>query len=313
MSSIQSESFLSRRYTYLLRGLCMIMIVIGHTANEFPEILAQYHIGGILMCGRYATGIFLFLSGYGLTCSIRNKKINRNYVVRHMQNLLVPYIVFWLFYIVVDISVHNFHAAPICLYKEFIFLKMPYVDTWFFRTIVGIYIIYFLWARFRKRVAETGMAITVIVYVAILVGSGVGQWWWNTILCFPLGILFAVHTPSLRARDIRWVTLVALLFLFIISQKYIPNQFLKAIIPPLLCCLFFAFLSLKIRIHKEHRALTFIGKNSLYMYLMEAIPIDNIDSEAMGLPLYVICSIAATLVLTFLGKRMETFALKRLL
>lgn len=304
--------FLNRNYTYLLRGVCMILIVFAHTANEFPEVLAQYHLSSILICGRYATGIFLFLSGYGLTLSIRNNEIDKGYVVKHLKNLLVPYVVFWLFYIIADCVINGF-SISFNLYKEFLFLKMPYVDTWFFRTILGIYIVYFLWAKFCKQYVATVMAISVIVYMVILVCLGMDSWWWNTILCFPLGILIAVRPSFLKVRDMRWTTLAILLLLFILSHKYMPSQTLQAIIPPLFCCLFFACLSLKIRITKARTTLAFIGKNSLYMYLMEEIPIDCIRPESLGLPLYVACCLSATVVLSYIGKKTETLALKKFL
>lgn len=310
--SNEYRKFLNRDYTYLLRGVCMIMIIVGHTAPEFNEVLVRYHLSSIWICGCYATGIFLFLSGYGLTLSIRNNKIDKGYVVRHLKNLLVPYVVFWCFYIIVDFCIKGFCAPFNSVYKEFLFLKMPYVDTWFFRTILGIYILYFLWARFRKQSAEMGMTITVVVYVTILICLGVDSWWWNTLLCFPLGILFAVRPSFLRVENIRWMTLAVLLCLFIFSHKYIPNPTLKAIIPPIFCCLFFAYLSLKVRITKTKSVLRFIGQNSLYMYLMEEIPIDNIVPETLGLPLYIVCCLTATVILTYLGVKIETLSLKKL-
>ncbi len=40
--NINPYNFLSRNYTSLLRGLCMIAIVWSHTANEFTEILKEF-------------------------------------------------------------------------------------------------------------------------------------------------------------------------------------------------------------------------------------------------------------------------------
>lgn len=301
------QRFLNRNYTSILRGLCMIMIVIGHTANDFNEVLEQYHISVIAKCGCYATGIFLFLSGYGLTLSIRKNKIDKEYVVRHLKRLLVPYVIFWCFYIIVNMCIKCTHAS-FFLYKEFFLLKLPYVDSWFYRTILGIYIIYFLWARYMKKYAEMGMAITCVIYVVCLICLGIDGWWWNTLLCFPIGILLAVHPLFLRVENIRWTTLAALLCLFLISHKYFPNPTLKVIISPILCCLFFAYLSLKIRTTKAISVLSFIGQNSLYMYLMEEILIDNIAPEALGAFLYVSCCLSGTIILTYLGKKIETLS-----
>ena len=64
----------------------MIMIVVSHTVNEFTELLIQYHLNSIWICGKFATGIFFFLSGYGLTLSIKRNKVDSVYIFRHIRN-----------------------------------------------------------------------------------------------------------------------------------------------------------------------------------------------------------------------------------
>lgn len=132
--SNSNHNFLSRDFTYFLRGVCMIMIIFSHTVNEFPKLLAEYNLNGICISGKFATGIFLFLSGYGLTLSIKKNNIDSTYICKHLQNLIYPYIIFWLFYFLTGLCLGAF---PSNYFMDFLFLKMPNADTWFFRTIGG--------------------------------------------------------------------------------------------------------------------------------------------------------------------------------
>ena len=67
MKKVYTSEFLNRNYTSFLRGLCMIAIVFAHTANEFPALLAQYHISGLLIGGKPAssaqTGFLVYVAG----------------------------------------------------------------------------------------------------------------------------------------------------------------------------------------------------------------------------------------------------------
>ena len=54
----------------------------------------------------------------------------------------------------------------------------------------------------------------------------------------------------------------------------------------------------------------FIGRNSLYMYFMETIPIDYMVSEKVGIIIFVFGSIVISTVFTYIGKYVETYLLK---
>lgn len=308
MNNLYTSEFLNRDYTSILRGLCMIAIVFSHTANEFSALLAEYHIAGLLICGRLATGIFFFLSGYGLTLSIQRNSIDRSYVVRHLRHLLLPYLIFWIFYIVVGLLTQTL-PTDISFYTAFFFLRMPYVDAWFFKTIIGIYIVYFFLARFVKARAGICISIIIIVYAMLLSTTDVSSFWWNTIMCFPLGILCANHIDHFK-RMVSWKAIIFLLCLAIAFYKLSFPVFLGEAFPPLAISLFCAFLSMKLKTAPGKTVIAFIGQNSLYMYLMEEIPIDFISSAQTGFLVFVIGGIIMTILLSYTGKKTETLIMR---
>ena len=304
----KKQQFLSYDYTRFLRGVCMLSIVFGHTANEFTEILTKYNIAGILYLGRFATGIFFFLSGYGLTLSIMRNRIDRFYIGRHMRGLLLPFVIFWLFYFLTGLCAGSFPCgdAP---YLDFLSLKMPGTDTWFFRTIIGIYVLYFCLAKISKPFAYKCMAAIIVLYVLTLAYFHVTAWWWNTILCFPIGIIYASN-QSLR-RKIPIIGVISLFVLFVILQKTAPFSFLGEISAPIACSLFFAYLSPVATVVRKVPVITFIGTNSLYVYFMEAIPIDYLNSNKASFAMFVFGCIAITVILTYSGKYLEKWGISK--
>lgn len=305
--NIEPKLFLNRNYTNLLRGVCMVMIVYGHTANEFTEVLAKYHLGFLLESGRFATGVFLFLSGYGLTLSIKRNIIDGSYIRRHLQKLLLPYFTFWMFYFLIGFLC-GFPSTQNNICIDFIFLKMPNVDTWFFRTILVLYVLYFSLARYLKTYAGIGIAVIIFAYITILIYYEVSSWWWNTIMCFPVGILYA-NFPAL-CRKMPFVYLVGLGALFVFLHKFLPVYHIGAICAPIILCLICAYLSTIFFVPYKVPILTFIGINSLYMYFMETIPIDYLNSAEVGFAIYISGGIGITIALTYLGKFIETYVKK---
>lgn len=302
MSTDYKGQFLGYGYTYFLRGICMIAIVFAHTANEFNDILASLHITSVWLCGRYATGVFLFLSGYGITLSLRRNNIDARYVARHFRNLLLPYILFWVFYMVTGV-LSGYLPTEENILADILMMKMPNTDTWFFRTILGLYLLYFAIWKLTARHSGLYISIIIIIYVTILAIRGTDSYWWNTILCFPTGILFA-SKPILRRR-IPFFILMLLVCLVFVFQKYMPIVFISEIGTPIFCCLVCAYLSTIVSPLPNVPVVSFIGKNSLYMYLMETIPVDYLQSQQVGFIIFVFGGIIITVILTYMGKSFE--------
>lgn len=300
----------NRDYTYFLRGLCMLMIVFSLTANEFADLLLQYHLDCVWKCGKLATGIFFFLSGYGLSLSIRRNEIGKAYICRHIKNLLRPYLVFWLFYILMGL-----YTEHLSLKEPFYFfvLKIPNADSWFFRTILGIYVIYLTMARFLKPYANLGITVCIVAYAVVLMSSEAPFWWWNTILCFPVGILYAQY-PAVFTKHSPVKCIPILIGLFIVFYEFFPFYYAREICPPVICCLFCFHLSPLVKIPRKEPSLmrlinlvSFMGHNSLYMYFMEAIPMAYMKPEKVGFAVYVSGCIAFTVMLTYLAKKLEPY------
>lgn len=279
----------------------MIFIIFSHTANEFETILSTYKLESLLQAGWIATGVFFFLSGYGLTLSMERNIIDRAYILKHLKKLFIPYFIFWFLYIISGLIAGYFPTQE-NLVISFLSFKMPDTDSWFLRTILAIYLFYMLIAKYQKKYAGFIMTIMIVLYTGTLIICDVAGWWWNTICCFPAGIAFA-QIPQLQ-RPTSWIGFILLGISVIICYK---TPIIGSVAIPVLFSIICAKLSIQIRNPKQWHfpILSFIGTNSLYMYLLESIPIYFFDAKKMGFTAYIIGSIITTIALTYLGKSME--------
>lgn len=65
---INKINWLERSRTYNLRGICMLMIMFHHINNKLGHVFSFMNGWGYI-----ATGIFLFLSGFGLFVSLKKR------------------------------------------------------------------------------------------------------------------------------------------------------------------------------------------------------------------------------------------------
>lgn len=300
MKTSDNRTFLNRSYTDTVRGICMLLIVFSHTANEFPEILSSLHLSRILQCGTFASAVFFFLSGYGLTISLESNSIDSNYLQRRFSRLFAPYLFFWIFYLT---SFAIFRPSDVYAGwgKDFLCLKMPEADTWFFRVILCSSAVYIFLYKYAKRHAAIFTTIITVAYISACMLYAVPSWWYDTVICFPLGILHA-RCKALSTGDTG--TLVILAVLFLISWNFYIGGMITACA---ILSIIVARISVMPAISILHNPmLSFIGVNSLWIYFMEAIPIDIISSHKTGFLIYVSGGIIISIALTWAGKKLYT-------
>ena len=90
------SGFLDRIQTGQLKGLAIVLVVLGHLRVHVSEHPAPTYAS-------YAVALFLFLSGFGLTMSSLKKKLGvREFFVRRLSRVMVPYWMITLIILIAD-------------------------------------------------------------------------------------------------------------------------------------------------------------------------------------------------------------------
>ena len=113
----------------------------------------------------------------------------------------------------------------ISLFADFFTLCSPGRDTWFFKVIIGAYLISFFSFKYIKSENVRFLVIfaCTLAYMAVMYKLGYGRWWFNSVLCFPVGMLVARFYNKIDAvPDVLILlagTLVYILFFHFIHCK----------------------------------------------------------------------------------------------
>ncbi|MCQ2521810.1 MAG: acyltransferase [Lachnospiraceae bacterium] len=205
-SSVQFT--LTKEMASSLKGLSAVEIMLGHIGLAWNlPFLYPFRKAGVLF-----VGLFFFLSGYGL---FKSKENNPNYfkrfLLRRLLLLLAPAYLLYVFGevcitpMVSPIATVNYvltHLQPKFFFESLI---------WFIEEIAVFYVLFYLCYRFFKtKTANILMtAITLIAIVVLFILDkkyAIGATWYESSLCFVLGIFYAQKEQEcVRLVQEKWI------------------------------------------------------------------------------------------------------------
>lgn len=193
-----NRDYISQTNTAAIKGLFVIVVFFCHYAGyvEFTNTwdLAFKWINNKI--GQLCVVMFLFYSGYGIWYSYVNKA---NYINTFMKRRFLPV---WL----------SFAVCVLFFWIENIFLGIKYSFTdillaftgwtsignsnWYMFVTFALYIVFFLCFRMFSKNSNKihGLLLYTILCCVLVIFLFVTKesWWYNTLLCFPAGMWFAV-------------------------------------------------------------------------------------------------------------------------
>lgn len=244
--------------------------------NIFPSYLSI-----LLQDFEYlATGTFFMISGYGLAKSMEaHEPITLSYIYNHIRKLLCPFIFIYL----IDVVIHTTLSGldiNLLLYNLFTLTLSDGGTLWFMKLIFLIYVfmssLHLMIHNITIRLVFTILAF--VTYVTLAGGYiKLYSQWWNSVLCFPLGYVFANLKCIMPKRSVGIRQIIATGGVFIVLYflkitkcfGFIHRDCSMNTIILLMTSVIFAINSIvfvkvvNIRCH----LLNYIGVNSLCFYL----------------------------------------------
>lgn len=285
----------------------MIMIIVHHTylsAIDMPGCHTDSWLAGVgtgWLWGYGGTGVFLFLSGFGMFFSLRRNRLSgRAYIRSKFTRLLIPYLWLWAVSLIIYILYDSSQLTPRLL-TSFLSLDIPPAnEAWFYKVIIGLYalsIVIFKVFRNPRACVLAVSSVCVAYYCLANYVLGMNPWWFITVLNFPSGMLTALFYDRLRHIQPVYVILPGTL-LFALLQYFHPN-------PTISSLLFSAVMINAVRyVNISNRILGYIGTNSLLFYFLEEPAIDYLARPAaFSFYSYSAAAVLTTLLLVFLCRR----------
>lgn len=351
---------MSRQDTFYIKAFAMLLILFHNYShiiqpwageNEF-EFSSQYASSFLMLLksnpldivrlvfaffGHYGVQLFIFISGYGLFLSYRDKQITWwKFMEKHLLKLYPVYILAVLVYFL--IFPVQFHRLPFPWEIKFAIYDLLFIQNfmphlvykmvgpwWFFSLIVQLYIIFpFILALFKRYGIKAIISIGLIAWVTtLIVNPIVGKWDYNLyyffvsrLPVFCLGILFA----WLADFKLPW-------WLIGLSGALVLAGNLTDLIWPFSMLAVAIVLLVAVRllipaIKKSNRLsgfLSWVGVNSLFIFAVHGFlrwPFTD-KAEEIGHPLYTIvlglAFLALSLLVAWIIKKVENGIQARLI
>ncbi|MBQ6907011.1 MAG: acyltransferase [Clostridia bacterium] len=273
--------------TRALKGLCAIFVVFHHLctymADFYPSFYAFKYIGFLMVGG------FFMISGYGLTYGIINKlDYLKGFFKKRMVSVIIPFYIINIFYIFAN------HYTKTLTYK-YIISSVFGLNMWYVFTIMVMYTgFYFCFKFFDIKKGTIIITAYTFLYIAVMLVlfrifkfDMFGYWWYNSVICFPLGILYCVYksyADNFFKKHYHYLlaaafAVTACLYIFICNN--FNENILTVLFAEIICsaafALFTVLLSFKLQI--GNKVLNICGDLSLELYLSHALFIFAFKSD----------------------------------
>lgn len=280
------NDYMSPRETGAIKGVFVIIVLLSHIrqyvhleASPFNTPYSEF----MAYLGQLMVVMFLFYSGYGVALGIQNKEgYIRSLPIKRAFKVFLHF----------ALAVLLFAAVSFCLGKEvtlkkllcsFLGLDAFGNSAWFIFVIVILYLLTFAAFVFiGKNHMIAGTAVTTLLCAAavlvIRAWKGSDYWWYDTIMCYPLGMWFALAKPRIDKLILpdfsKWFACTASVAVIFSFLKYLMPCYgntRRLFIP---ASLFFALLivliSMRVKIGND--VLCWFGKRVFGIYILQRIP-----------------------------------------
>ena len=328
-----SGEFLSLKQAKLIQASACLGILLHHLTQSVTNyaFLPQMPITILNFCGFLFTAIFFFFSGYGLLTSLQNKPgYLSTFLQRRLVAVLVPFWIINALGVVLLAAGYGISYTWKDALSDIFGLTLVNSNGWFIIEIVVLYIVFFvLFSLFRNR--DLALVLLCIFTVLLIVFASLrghdvngvksswfkGEWWYNSTIAFPFGLLFARFRERLIAFFNRRypvkLLIVASLFvvLFILSvitvsrYGYYHTMTIHAkrdetitLISQSAAATFFVLLVvlLNMKITLGNRVLSYIGGIAMELFLVHGYFVNQVFGEVrMNAMLRFACVIASSI------------------
>lgn len=271
---------ISKEDTQILKGLAILMVIVEHL-GQVLHITALNPLGPIGVC------LFLFVSGYGLSCSYKKNGRNK-YFSKRILKVYIPYLVsiaifsIWSYFIGKTLTVK-------AIFSYAILKELPQGSFWYLQLLFYWYMVfYFLTFLFdNEKVLATALCVATFV---ITVYSGFNRLYVWQFASFPAGIIISKNKQMTFKipKNIRGALLLTVSVIMVILKKTqyveahelgVADTILQIGITWCLSLLMFCVTEHLKRKKALEKLILAIGSVSYELYLAHVLPLDWLKQQ----------------------------------
>lgn len=270
MSQNNSGNALNIDSANALRGICALEIMLGHIGLATNNIfLFPNRKAGILF-----VGIFFLLSGYGLSYSLDNKENYLNSFSKRIARILIIFTPLLVCFCVIKVCIN-----PEKNIVDIIINQMFNSSYWYVWELLGLYLLFYVIAKYKKEKLNLIMLISTMIFVVIAFLLGLNDTWFGSTLAFPLGMYYYSYLSKKEREKSKvptWLLFIifslvlaaSILCFFVSPDSFIGNCVARNIATVMFCLLVLIILS---KIKLGNPVISFVSKISFEIYLIHSI------------------------------------------
>jgi len=315
-----NPDYLNRSQTDAIKGFFILMVFLSHIRGYIPNVGGSYPYFDWFLSkvGQRMVAMFLFYSGYGVMEALQHRPryldtfLNRRFFSSwfHFALGLIPFLI---------MNLTMGFSYPL---RSYILCWTGWESignsNWYIFDILVLYLL--TWVVFRLggklsfRQKTTMMFLVSGLFVLILKATKQGTYWYNTVLCFPLGMLISLNKEKMEKvllKPQRWLlasSATAILFF----GSYFVNNFIFYTFNTWCFCLAIVFLSMCMRVGNP--ALDWCGRHLFPLYILQRIPMKALSNAVPNISPILLTALSLGLTLALAaGFQRLTFKVDHLL
>ena len=280
----QNKEYLNVKSTSGLRGFLALGIIFHHIS---PLVKTGEEFSNFSYMGTYIVSIFFFLSAYGLYVQNESREnYLDNFLVKRLSKIIVPFFIISLIYMfyrfvngqLIDLNffINLFKQGSTIIYNG-----------WFVDIIILMYIFFYLSFKFfqNKFLSIVFNTIFIICYICLAIKLGYNFWWYNSVLAFAIGLIWAKNQNKIDRflEKYYFIVIVLVTVLLFVSHRYdillkylhIEDSYsyaLTANLDNIIFTIYFIIVFLK-KINFSNVYLNLIGRISFELYMIHGLVI----------------------------------------
>ena len=270
MNKKDSLDYIDKEGTIEMRGLGMILIILAHAMGGKSNFVTFFFYASAIL----GVSICFFVSGYGLYKSYISKtQYLKHFLPQKISKILVPYVILFILVIVVKF-IKDKRLNTDDILHDILRLQLNGLLLWYLKIQLLCYLLFFLGFHCPSKYRIASVFILELIYVIICWKSGAEEYWYNTCLFFPIGLLFAKYENKLLPIIRVHFTIIGSLLLFVLIFAIIffkGRMGVSYIIDPLYML---SFLILSISFFRHYTGsflLHYLGSLSMEVYLVHLL------------------------------------------
>lgn len=273
------HNYMSMESTTAIKGIFVILVFFRH-ASQYLELSGKYDAwfrGFNSYLGQLLVVLFLFYSGYGITVSIRMKGLAYiKGIPKRAARVWMHFCIAVCLFAILDLILGIRFTG-----KQF-FLSLVCWESignsnWYIMAILVTYLITFLaFIVFQRKyyIAAFMTSVLTVVFILILMQFK-ENWWYNTMLCYPLGVWYALlkdkfENVVMKNDVLYFAALFAVIIIFYLSF----SKRSESVWSYEICAMLFAVLVtlITMKMHFENSLIQFMGNHVFSLYILQRLP-----------------------------------------